>query len=505
MSQLLRKRVASKAKRHLTAQEGAPVPKVSDPGPEGAPGKQDQPAPGKPPAPGAPPVGGPPGKPPVDKDKVEQDVEDEIREEKEESKKIDRLTDKVEELVDKLDVLVDAQEDVAKVLKKKVLDEDEVHEDLEDFKDEKDEEDEEEFSGDEFGIDTDSLVLGKEEETRMGASKLRKARKARLYKDVKEAKIDKDVDTLSEEFDLDKMKNKKFKPNAPAPTITKVKKSEVPEMLKLAELDFELNASKDKWTVIRVAEDGTETPLYEIEKTEDMGDEFETKDFAKSLISDMQEHGVETVLEHHSAKKVQAQVEEPPAVESAPVQETVEVASEMDSEVEAEASEEVQEEVLGDLRRRFSRAFRLAQRKMAKNLTKKNPLKAAFFENLTALGHSEEEAAKIIEASFSKGADDHLEVALDETDKVLDMSDEAFVELESAIGESETVIPEIEVSDTPQEFSERAMKLRKRASSRSIPLSTSTDVSPVDVADQIQSALPRPENLSRKAVLPKFR
>lgn len=492
MKESLRKRVASKAKRMLTAQDAGPVPKVTDPGPEGAPPKDEgapggKPAPGAPPSPPKPPMGGP-----------EKDLDKELRHDKEEEAAIEKLTDKVDKLVDKLDVLVDSQEDVAKILKKKFLDEDDMDEDLKEFKEDEEEDDEEEFSVEEFGVDTDSLVLGREdEEKRMSATKLRKARKERLYKNVKEAKedkeaaIDKDVDTLSEEFDLEKAKNKKFKPSAPAPTITKVKKSEVPDMLKLAELDFELNASKDKWTVIKVA-DGVDTPLYEIEKPEEAGDEFATEDFARELISDMQDQGVEAVLEQHNAKKVEAQLEEPQVQEPVAVEQTVEVEAEGTQET-LEAVEETPQETVGDIRRRFSRAFRVAQKKIAKNLTASNPLKAAFFDILVeGLNLPEDQASRAIEAAFSKGADDHLEVALAETDKLLDMSDEAFVEVESTIVDSEVLMPQVDAESAG--LSEQAKSMRKRAASGSIPLTTATSSDPSDRMERIREALPTPKN-----------
>ena len=248
---MLRKKVASKARKLIKAQEEkeAPIPKITDEGPTGL---------GEPKA-------KPPGAP-VEPEVGKEDVEEEVKEELKKEKKEEATLDTIKEV---LEIIVEALEDQKKILEKSLLGKTEEEEDFEDFKEDEKEDGEDEFTPEEFGINPEELIVSREET--MTAKKRRQKRKARLYKHAKKAK------TLSEEFEEDKAKKKTFKPNAPAPSITKVKKDELPVMFKLAELALELNDAKDKWTVLHTADGGSEKPIYEINKKDQ--EDFATEDF----------------------------------------------------------------------------------------------------------------------------------------------------------------------------------------------------------------------------------
>lgn len=443
---MLRKKVASKARKIIKAQEEkeAPVPKITDEGPTGL-GEPKA----KPPA--------VPAEPDVGKEDVEEEVKEELKKEKKEEATLDTIKDVLE-------TIVEALEDQKKVLEKSLLGKTEEEEDFDEFKEKEDLEGEEEFTPEEFGINPEELIVSREE--KMTAAKRRQKRKARLYKHAKKAR------TLSEEFEEDKAKKKTFKPSAPAPSITKVKSDETPTMFKLAELALELNDSKDKWTVLKASEEG-ETPIYEINKKEE--ENFATEDFANKIFENMKENGVEATLKSYGAEEFKG-IERKKEVE--PIQ------------------DEEEKKTIGDYKRQFNRAFRLAISAMDKNLIQ-NPLKGAFYDMLTDVGLDDKTAKNVIEAAFAKGAIDHIETALAQTDKYLDMSDEALVETESTIGDLRTKAPEFEggegvEEDTP-EFSSRAEAMRKRAAKASLPISTESASDPTDRVAILFDALPKPK------------
>ncbi len=145
---------------------------------------------------------------------------------------------------------------------------------------------------------------------------------------------------------------------------------------------------------------------------------------------------------------------------------------------------------LADVQRRFVRAFRLALSAQQKNLTD-NPLKAAWFESLAGLDIPNPE--KVIEATFSRAAAEHFEVALAKTAEFLNLSNEAFVEMESQIGDLHTQPPKDATDVEEDESHKRSAKLRARAHSASLPLSTASSADPTDYAERISNALPKPK------------
>jgi len=442
---MLRKKVAFKARKVIRAQEDkeAPVPKITDEGPTGL---------GEPKA--KPPVA--PAEPGVDKEDVEEEVKEELKKEKKE----EATLDSIEEV---LKTLVEALEDQKKILEKSLLGETEEEKEFDKFKEEEKGEDEDEFTPEEFGINPEELIVSSEE--KMTATKRRKARKARLYKFAKKAR------TLSEEFEEDKAKKKTFKPSAPAPSITKVKKDEVPVMFKLASLALELNDAKDKWTVLHTAADGSEKPIYVINKKGQK--DFATEDFGNKIFATMKKKGIGVTLKAYGAeeyKSVEKKREEKPI------------------------EDEEEKKTLGDYKRQFNRAFRLAISAMDKNLVQ-NPLKGAFYEILTDVGLDEKTAMNAIETAFTKGAVDHIETALAQTDKYLDMSDEALVETEATIGDLRTKAPEFEEEEALPAFSSKAETMRKRAAKANVPLSTETVSDPTDKFEALADALPKPRLL----------
>jgi hypothetical protein len=495
----LRRKVAKKASKVIAQQV---APKVTDPGAPAVPGQPPAAGPKPPAGPGAPGAPGAPGQPPAGpkpKEDIEKGVEEDIRKEKSEEGKIDKLVEAVE-------TMVDALADQKKILEKALgIEDTDTEKALEDMKDE----DDEAFSADEFGVDNENLIVSKEDDA-MTVKSLRKERKARLYK--KDAEDDKEAaaaegpsKTISEELNEEKAKSKTFKPNAPAPTITKVKKDETPKMYKLAELAMELNETKDKWVVVKACEGEEDVPLFEIEKTEENSETFATEDFAKDVFNSMKDDGVENTLESLHATKVDAQLlpqktivpqkrPEEKKPEHVPVEDRPISTPESKSTepVPAPAVAPKKEETPGDYGHRFTRAYRLALSAMQKNLTH-NPLKSAFFNTLVGLGMEEGDATVIIEAAFSKGADEHFEVALEKAEEYMEMSDEAFVETESAIGELETreADPNVDVVDVVGKAGNE--ELKKRAAKGSLPLSTQSKADPTDKVEAIMSAVPQPK------------
>lgn len=298
----------------------------------------------------------------------------------------------------------------------------------------------------------------------MTAGKRRQKRKARLYKHAKKAR------TLSEEFEEDKAKKKTFKPSAPAPSITKVKSDETPTMFKLAELALELNDAKNKWTVLHTATDGSEKPIYEINKKNQKA--FATEAFGNKIFATMKKKGIGVALKAYGAEEFKS------------VEKKKEVMPIEDEE---------EKKTIGDYKRQFNRAFRLAISAMDKNLVQ-NPLKGAFYEMLTEVGLDEKTAMNVIEAAFVNGAVDHIETALAQTDKYLEMSDEALVETEATIGDLRTKAPEFDESEEiAPVFSNKAETMRKRAAKASVPLSTESAADPTDRVSSLFDALPKPK------------
>lgn len=470
----LRKVVASKAK-NLRAQA---QPKVVDEVPAGAPQGQPSGQAPKPPAGGG---GGPSAFPsapaPGDKEKEEEKPE--------EGKDVEKLEESIEKLSDGQESMVKAIEDMKKIVEKALLGKTDSEEGFEDLKEEDKKEEEEAFSAEEFGVDPESLIVSKEEKM---AKSLREARKERLQKQA--AAAEGPSDTLSEELGEDKAKKKTFKPSAPAPTITKVKKSEVPEMLKLANLVMELNEDSSKWVVLQAAEEGPETPLYEIEMTEENKENFATEEFAEKIFKEMENAGVEKTLAKLNAKKIEAQ----DVTVTVPVPEATSTEPAEAGSAPEQAEEEKTQEKPDDYKRRFARAFRLSLSAMNKNLTDTNPLKFSLFAALDNFGLDASDLKNAIEAAFSMGAAPHFEEALAQTEKYLEMSDEGFVEAESTIGELETKIPELAPTAEPKnELSEKAIAARVRAKKASLLLSTQSDSDPSDKAQRLFEALPKPK------------
>lgn len=440
----LRQKIARKAGKIVRAQQ-APVP-------------GDQPAPPAPKGPAAPagPGGGVPPAPPKAGPPGPQEEEP-----KKEDKSESKMEEKLDKVIDALDTMTKALEDQKKIMEKTLLDETETEEKFDKFKDKEDDDDIEEFDSDEFGVDTDSLIVSTEEES-MSVKGLREAREKRL---AKTAAMDKEVETISEEFDEEKAKKKTFKPSAPAPQITKVKKSEIPDMfVKMSQLALELNDDNTKWTVMKTDESGEDTPLYEIDKTNENAENFATEDFAKDVFQAMKEKGVKAALEMHGAKVVTA---------------------------EEKGSVELKEEPKSDdYKRRFNRAFRLAMTAMTKNLVN-NPLKGAIYENFTKLGLDEQDVYNAIESAFETANEDHLETALSETEKYMEMGDESFIETEAAIGSLETY--KHEVTSSRKELDDYSEELKTRAIRGSLPISTRTAADATDKYASLKDALPTPK------------
>jgi galactitol-specific phosphotransferase system IIB component len=527
----LRRKVASKAKKVIEKLSQAETePKLVDEGPPGPPGTPALPA--------APPA-----------EAVEEEVEKEIKEEKEEEAKLESVDDKLDNLTDQMETMVDALSDQKEILEETLLGKDKTEEKFEEFKEEKTLEVEEELSTDEFGLD--ETFTSTEEGTPM--SKLRSARNERLEKDAQKMGDYEEDKTLTDEFMEDEAKKKTFSPSAPAPTITKVKKDETPMMFKLAELEMELSEDKSKWVILKASENEEALPLYEIIAIED--ESFATEDFAKKIFSEMNEKGIEEVLAKYDAKKiampdeysheeemdmenkeeaeeaVEEDKEEDMSMEEEheEIKEKVEdleekvedleekVEEEVEEKVEEEVAEELAEEVAEvaeevveevkempmamdmmmaskDYARKFKRAFKLALSAMQKNLVD-NPLKAAFFDILANnLGMDEKQVKNVIEAAFSKGSEDHFDVALVETDKYLDMGDEAFIDVEATIGELQTkpVDENVKTATEADLLDSLQKELKRKAKEKSLPLSTRTEFERPNKQDLLNKALPKP-------------
>ena len=445
----LRTRIAKKAGKYLIrAQEGdPPVPDVEDEGPAAP----------------APPAG--------DDDVDEEEIEDEVREDKEDEVELEELGEKLDELADTNETIVDALEDIKDVIEGDVLG-DEEDKDVEDeFEELQDEDLEDEFTAEEFGINPDNLVVSKEDKMKVSGN-LRKARKARLYH-KQAAESYKDV---GEAFGYDKAKNKKFKPTIPASPNTKVKGDPPPDMLKLAQIELQLDASKKKWVVLQ-NKAGKSRSICEIPITSAKG---ASKAAGIAILRAMKAHGIIKTLKKYKARKCAQEAPEgtPPNASDKPA-------------VPPKGKPKVDKEVgLRDMERKFTRAFRLALTAMNKNLVA-NPLKESFAETLNAFGVTENEIVLAVESSFHKASMEHFETAIAETEKYLGLSDSAFIEVEATVGDMNVMTPKAAAVEENTR-SDRAERLRIRASKGSLPLSTASETDPTDMAKVIQNALPRP-------------
>jgi hypothetical protein len=400
------------------------------------------------------------------KRKAQEEIQEDVSEEKEPEAEVDVKLDepkedasggveeKLDEVNEKLDTVVDALEEQKEVLEEVVGEgvEDSFQDmELQDITEDK------EMSAEEFGLDLDSLA------SKSGKEKVM-------------AKMDKKAEeTLSQEWKEDEAAKKNLKPIQPEVPMTKVKKDEVPSMFKLANVVMELNDAKTQWTVLH-----GQTPICTIACKDK---KHASATFARRVILAMRDLGVVAALKSFGARKIKADApvaEQPKS--SAPVAEqpkAEEIKSEPAPVVHPTAS-------LDDTKRKFARAFKLATVAMHKNLTGSNPLKAAFFESLTAYGIDADTATKIIEASFAAGALPHFEAAMKKADQFLSLSDEAFVETESTIGDL-TVKP-IEVASQDVE----AEELKAQAARGSLPVITASSESD-ERMEKIASALPKPK------------
>ena len=422
------------------------------------------------------------------------------------------LEEKLDKLTETLTTLVDAISDQTKLLEERLTGEPSAEEGLEDAQEEETPEGEDaEFSPEEFGVDVDELQVANKEES------LRSARKTRLAAKEKD-------ETVADAFKLDKSKD--LKGDAPAPTITKVKKSEIPPMLKYAELDvdslaFDLAEDGSKWTVMKVVEGSDEAKAVETPVCEILADSVEDKDFANAkfahkVISAMREHGVGAVLEKLAAKDItKVEIAEPgdmfkveedkkgkkkAAEELSFVEKKKEEAEEKKEEAKEEAEEKKEDEktakvVASNHKRKFNKALKLALVAMNKNLID-NPLKAALFDTLSKFDIDASDASKIIECAFVKAADEHFDVALKETDKFMNLSDEAFLQAESLIGDMN--VRQLDVEDVEVHASVRASELSKRAERSSLVLSTASASDASDMSTLLGMALPKPSNWGKK-------
>lgn len=379
--------------------------------------------------------------------------------------KIDDLTKKVDSLAAALEQLI-------------VIEEEEGHEDLEELKEEEEEKKDKDVSKEEVGLEAPEFAASASKDDLGGHEK-----------------------TVADDFAKDKSDKAQQKLEAPVPQITKVKKSELPTMLKLADIAFDLQ--NDKWLVIDASDESNEKPVYEIAKGQN-GDEFATSAFVEGLIKQMQTDGVDAVLQsvgavEYSDPAKQAEADkkaaELPKLPTPPA--TIAVKPEEKKEEEKATVPVVK---ASDVQRKFVRAFNLALTAMNKNLIY-NPLKGALAEKLTALGMDEGEATRVIEAAFKAGSSNHFAAAIAQTEKYLAMSDEAFVETESMISDVNVVEPSITAS-VRRDVEDEAADLRVRASRNSLPISTASEHS-AEKRDLLGAALPKPSNWAKKDIFRK--
>ena len=552
----IRSRVAAKTATFVKQAQQAPIPAPQSPAvapPPGAPAVPPPAAPGgapKPPMPGAPPAPGGAPKPPMPgvpgapapqkgREEIEQDIEKDIRQQKEQEKKMDELDKKVTTLGDQLEGLTKSVNTLVNTMQGGSGEETDFEKRLDEVK----KEDEGGMSSGEFGLQNNdhSLVVSKEDLNMSKANKatLRSARKERLS-----GKKAEELD-----FEYGTPENKKYKQQVPAPAKGTIKSK--PDdwgqyRLKASNMAMDLSASGDSWVVV---DKFTDDAFYKIsqESNED-AEGFDTEEFAKTVIKDVFELGMEAAMEKYSADPLfsddepAAAPDKPKLFEKKPEKPGLDVADKkpglnirdkkpglsddklmedkpgmrkqrhglpdalkkkkMDMDVSDKPSKvDLDDDVIldasfdkdafmRDYSRRFARAFRLALSAQQKNL-EDNPLKGAW---LKMLGDLEmDNPVRVIEAVFAQASAPHFEAAMKKAEEYLDMADESFVDLESQIGEMDVSEP------SEEEFEEdvrsaHAAKLRARASSASLPISTSV-ASSLDTVERsrIDTALPKPK------------
>lgn len=390
--------------------------------------------------------------------------------EKEDKVELEDVAESLEGVEDKLDSVVDALEEQKDILENVVSEN--TEEGFDEYKDDAEELEDEDLTPEEFGLDVDELILSKKE----SGMSLRDARKERLAR------------TMKDEFDEPASTKKKFDPINPTPQITTVKKSDIPDMLKVA---LVLNDAKNAWSLVDAT--ANDKPLYTIACDEKTA----TEDFAKQVIRDLAKMGAVKALKKYNAQKVAPPVVKPVDKSKLPAKEPDPAAA-----LQPKKDEKLAKQALSEYKRKFDRCFRLALTAMHKNLIGVNPLKASLFEGMCAYGMPEHTAMRMIEAAFSVGAIPHFEAALAQADKYLGMNDEAFVETESTIGEMTTKA--IEVADEP-EMSDKAAGMRARAAKSSLPLSTASASDPTDRLSQLDGALPKPKLVGISQITPVMR
>ena len=378
---------------------------------------------------------------------------EEIEDEGDDNDTLESIEEAVEELGETLETVVDALEDQKEVLETTLLDGEVMENKFDDFKDEELEDMEEEFSEEEFGISTEGC--DEEEDIKMKSGNLRSRREARLK--TAQSK------TLSDEFNKPASDKKKYNPIQDTPKITTVKKDEIPEMYKLAELSFERKDDNSAWMVLNAKDEA----VFVIPRGNIDGKVFSNDKFANKIIKEMDKHGVLRVLKAYKAKRI------------------------VKAKTKAKVDTKTAKAMTNDIRRRFIRAVRLSLTAMNKNLIKNNPLKGALFEMLTDVGVAD--PMRVIEATFARAGTEHFEVAIAQAEKFMDMTDEAFVEYESQVGESSVNMPPVGGAPKLASLS-RAAELSRRAADNSLVFSTSSEFD-VDTerAEAIGKALPKPK------------
>jgi len=380
---------------------------------------------------------------PLEDELPEDELDGESEEESEEEDEEEELTveEKVSKMEDVLKVVVEALEEQKEFIEQMAMGEN--PKDLDDLKEEK-KESESDKTSDDFGINVEEKKMGN----------LRAKRKARLDKTAK---------TVGDEFNESKSTSKSYKPFVPKVDIVKVKKSEVPKMFKLAEISLKFKKNPLSWQVLN----GKDEPVYSIPKGDMDLKKFASKDFAKTIITEMKDAGIDETLRKYDAKSV---------------------TSTPDSTVYKQA--------FSDIKRRFIRSINLALTAMNKNLVKPNPLKGAFFQVLSDL--EIDNPHKVIEYAFSEAHTAHFDTAIAQAEKYMEMSDEAFVETEELINGTETAVPD--VKEIKKEAGvRRSAELRQRAVDGSLVLSTQTESkSDGELVDRLRSVLPVPKLWSLK-------
>jgi hypothetical protein len=387
------------------------------------------------------------------------------------------LEAKVEDLSAKIDALAEAIEQLT------LVEEEEKPEDLEDLKEDEEKDKDKDVTKDEMGLEAPEMLA---------ASKT--AEKTDLGDHNK---------TIADDFEKDKSDKAQQKLEAPAPQITKVKKSELPTMLKLADIAFE--QKNDKWIVIDASDESNEKPVYEIAKGEN-GAGFDSASFVESLIKRMQAEGVSEVLQSvgaveysDPAKQAEADKKAAPELPKLPTPPAPPAAVKPEKKEDEKANVPVVK--AADVQRKFVRCFNLALTALNKNLIP-NPLKASFVEKLVELGMDESESVRVIEAAFRAGSIKHFASALAQTEKYLSMSDEAFVETEAMISDLNVVEPQMNASR--RDLDDDADALRARASRNSLPIVTASEHNS-EKRDLLGAALPKPKNWAKKDIFGKIK